>query len=82
MKLNLLINVKMPTIVDILMFISRINTTSACFRAKKTILVIACFRAKAPLFFTILVIMGSCAQLIYYEKSFITLGPDFSLILL
>ena len=31
MNFNLLINVKMPTMVDILLFISRINTTYECF---------------------------------------------------
>ena len=32
MKLNLLINVKMPTIVGFLTFISRMNTTSESFK--------------------------------------------------
>ena len=36
MKLILLINVKIPTIVGVLAFISRINiTTSQCFKAGK-----------------------------------------------
>ena len=35
MILILLINVKMPTIVGILAFISRINITSQCFKAGK-----------------------------------------------
>ena len=33
-KFILLINVKMPTIVGILTFISRINTTSECLKAR------------------------------------------------
>ena len=33
MKIVLLINVKMPTIVGILTFINRINATSKCFKA-------------------------------------------------
>ena len=36
MKFILLINVKMPTIVGILTFISRINTTSESFKARKS----------------------------------------------
>ena len=35
MKFILLINVKMPTIVGILTFMNKINTTSASFRARK-----------------------------------------------
>ena len=35
MKFILLINVKMPTIVGILTFISRINTASECYKARK-----------------------------------------------
>ena len=38
MKFILLINVKMPTIVGILTFISRINTTSECFKQRKKML--------------------------------------------
>ena len=38
MKLSLLINVKMPTIVGILTFISRINTTSKCFEQETIVL--------------------------------------------
>ena len=37
MKLIMLINVKMPTIVGILTFISRINTISECFKAENNI---------------------------------------------
>ena len=37
MKFILLINVKMPTIVGILTFISRINTTSECFKQEQMI---------------------------------------------
>ena len=40
-KLILLINVKMPTIVGILTFISRINTTSESLKSKKN----QCFSA-------------------------------------
>ena len=36
MKFILLINVKMPTIVDILTFISKINTTSESFNKSST----------------------------------------------
>ena len=36
MKFILLINVKMPTIVGILTFISRMNTTSESIKARKT----------------------------------------------
>ena len=39
MKFIMLINVKMPTTVGILTFISRINTTSESFEAEKIIIV-------------------------------------------
>ena len=38
MKFILLINVEMPTIVGILTFISKINTTSECFKQKKIVI--------------------------------------------
>ena len=47
MKFIQLINVKMPTVVGILTFISRISATSECFKRKKT------------LFFNILLSIGS-----------------------
>ena len=37
MKFIMLINVKMPTIVGILIFISRINTTSESLKARKVL---------------------------------------------
>ena len=37
MKLIMLVNVKMPTFVGILTFISKINTTSESLRAKKSL---------------------------------------------
>ena len=46
-QLSLLINVKMPTIVGILTVISRINTTSECFKQEK------------PLFLNILAFMSN-----------------------
>ena len=45
--LSLLINVKMPTIVGILTFISMINTTSESLKARKAV----CFFAWRPGFF-------------------------------
>ena len=38
MKFNLLINVKMPAIVGILTFISRINRTSERFKAREILI--------------------------------------------
>ena len=38
MKLSMLINVKMPTIVGILTFISMINTTYGSLKARKSII--------------------------------------------
>ena len=38
MKCIMLINVKMPTIVDILTFISMINTTPECLKARTVII--------------------------------------------
>ena len=38
MKFILLMNVEMPTIVDILTFISRINTISEGFKARKVVI--------------------------------------------
>ena len=37
MKFIMLINVKMPTIVGILIFMSMINTASECLKAKKVL---------------------------------------------
>ena len=42
-KLILIINVKMPTVVGILTFISRINATSGRFKAKIMILIFSAF---------------------------------------
>ena len=43
MKFILLINVKMPTIVGILTFISRINTTPKSFKAIKFFICLTAF---------------------------------------
>ena len=61
MKFIILINVKMPTIVGILTFISMANTTSE--------------RLKAVLFFSLLVFISSCnfmLSIAEHEKMFIT----------
>ena len=73
-KFILLINIKMPTIVGILTFISMINTTYECSKARKSV------------FCGILVFMSSLnfvLSWVEYEKSFITprLGLLKSLIL-
>ena len=66
-RLILLINIKMPTIVGILTFISKINTTSESFKARQI------------LFFSILVnIMSSwnfLLSLVEHEESLMALGP-------
>ena len=61
----LLINVKMPTIVGILTFMSRINTTSERLKARNFFIC---------LYFSFYEQLKFCAQL-EYEKSFITSGP-------
>ena len=66
-KFILLINVKMPTIVGILTFISMINTTYESFESKKK-----------SVYGGILVFMSSCnfvLSWVEHEKSFITSGP-------
>ena len=60
MKIILLINVKMPTIVGILTFISRINTTSVSFKISK------------PLFFTFYKQLKFHAQLSWAWNNSIT----------
>ena len=66
MEFILLINVKMPTIVDILTFISRINTTSEYFKQENV------------LFFSILLSMSIWNFMLSWdehEKSLINSGP-------
>ena len=67
MKFIMLINVKMPTIVGILIFISRINTTSESLKREQ----------EKSLFFTILDFMSIWIFMLSWgehEKSFITSG--------
>ena len=69
-EIFLLINVKMPTIVGILIFISRINTPSERFKAKNFLI-----------FVSILVFMSRKRFMLIWvehEKSFITSRPDLS----
>ena len=63
MKLILLIIVKMPTIVGILTFICRINTTSESLKARK----ISVFQRFS--------FLGAVEIFCSAEKSFITSGP-------
>ena len=65
-----LVNVKMPTLVGILTFISMINTTSKILKAR-TVFIFQYF-----VFMSSWNFMLSRAE---HEKSFITLGPDFVL---
>ena len=60
MKFIMLINVKMSTIVDILISISMINTTSENLKARS---------------FYFSAFMFSCLVELSMKKSFITLGP-------
>ena len=64
-KFILLINVKMPTIVGILTFISRINTTSESFKARKIFI---------SHHFTFYEQLKFHAQLIWASKKFYNLG--------
>ena len=66
-QLNLLINNKMPTIVCILTFISRIYTTSERFKARHS------FFCR---YFSFLAVDISCSVELCMKKSFITLVPD------
>ena len=66
-KLILLINVKMPTIVGILTFISMINTTSERLKARY-ILICRYFSIYEQLEFML--------SWVEHEKSFIASGPD------
>ena len=68
---SLLINVKMPTIVGILTFISRINTASESFnlKARKKIFIFH--------YFTFYEQLKLHAQLSWAWKTFYDLGPDF-----
>ena len=66
-KFILLINVKMPTIVDILTFISMINTTSERHKASNF------FFCR---YFSFYEQLKFRAQLVEDEKSFMSSGPD------
>ena len=66
MKFIQLINIKMPLIVGILIFISMINTTSERLKARKVFIFT---------FSILLAVEISCS--VEYEKSFITLEPGF-----
>ena len=65
-KLILLINVKMPTIVGILTFISMINTTSERLKERNFFIC---------QYFSFYEQLKRCAQLIWAWTSFITSGP-------
>ena len=65
-KFILPINVKMPTIVGILTFISTINTTSERLKARNFFI---------SWYFSFYEQLKLRAQLSEHEKSFITLGP-------
>ena len=67
MKFFILINVKMPTIVGILTFISMINTISERLKARNI------FIFQDFSFYELLKIY---AELSEHEKSFTTYGPD------
>ena len=67
----MLINVKMPTIVDILTFISMINTTSERFKARNFFIC---------RYFSFYEQLKFCAHSSHSEKKFITLGPDLDIV--
>ena len=66
MNFILLINFKMPTIVGILTFTSRINTTSECFK-QETIFIFQ--------YFTLMSTLNFMLSWVKHGKTFITLGP-------
>ena len=66
MKLILLINTKMPTIVGIITFISRMNKMSESFKARNTFI----FQH-----FSFYKQFNFMLSLVEHEKSFITSGP-------
>ena len=67
MKFTMLINIKMPTIVGILTFISMTNITSERLKARYFFLLIGIL-----VFMSSLNFMLSCVE---HEKSFVTSGP-------